>query len=73
MRGTRGTQDYASPRHLVFCSLFPDPCSLLFEDEIDDFRLADVKAVLGFEDLAHLDAVKLLVALGARTPNGGTS
>jgi hypothetical protein len=29
--------------------------------------------VLGFEDLAHLDAVKLLVALGARAPDGGAA
>ncbi len=32
-----------------------------------------MEAGLGFEDLAHFDAVKLLVALGARAPDGGAT
>ncbi len=44
-----------------------------FDHEIDDFGLADVEAGLGFEDLAHFDAVELLVALGARAPDGGAA
>ena len=45
----------------------------LFDDEIDDFGLADVEAGLRFENLAHLDAIELLVALGARAPDGGAA
>jgi len=41
-----------------------------FDDKVDNFGLANVKAGLGLENLAHLDAVKLLVALGARAPDG---
>jgi len=48
--------------------LFP-----VFEDEVDDFGLANVEAGLGLEDLAHFDAVELLVALGARAPDGGAA
>ena len=43
------------------------------DDEVDDFGLADVEAGLGFENLAHLDAVELLVALGAGAPDGGAA
>jgi hypothetical protein len=45
----------------------------VFEDEVDDFGLADVEAGLGFEELAHFYAVELLVALCAGAPDGGTA
>ncbi len=64
MRGTWGTRFRAQ-----LGSLAPIP-DLLFDHEIDDFRLADVQAGLRFEDFAHLHAVELLVALGARAPDG---
>jgi hypothetical protein len=32
-----------------------------------------VEAWLGLEDLAHPDAIKLLIALGARAPDGGSA
>ena len=44
-----------------------------FDHKVDDFGLADVEAGLGLENLAHLHAVKLLVALGARAPDGGAA
>ncbi len=37
--------------------------------QVDDFGLADVEAGLGFEHFAHLHAIELLVALGARAPD----
>ena len=40
-----------------------------FDHEVNDLGLADVQAGLRLQHLAHLDAVKLLVTLGARTPN----
>ena len=45
----------------------------LFEDEVDDFSLADVEAGLGFEHLAHLHTIELLVALGAGAPDSRTA
>jgi len=56
---------------LFFWSQFPVSCSLfpVLEDEIHDLGLADVEAGLGFENFAHLDAIELLVALGARAPD----
>ena len=44
-----------------------------FDDEVDDFGLADVEAGLRFEHFAHFDAIELLVALGAGAPDGGTA
>jgi hypothetical protein len=49
------------------------PCSLLFDHQTDDFGLADVEAGLRFKHLAHFDAIKLLVALSAGAPDGGTT
>ncbi len=49
------------------------PCSLLFNDQIDHFSLTNMQAGLGLENLAHFDPVELLVALGARAPDGGTA
>jgi hypothetical protein len=44
-----------------------------FEDEVDDFGLADVEAGLAFEDFAHFHAVERFVALRARAPDGGAA
>jgi hypothetical protein len=41
------------------------------EHQVYDLGLANVQVGLGLEDLAHLDAIKLLVALRAGTPNSG--
>ena len=53
---------------MVPCSLLL--CSLLFDHEVDDLSLSNVEAGLGLENLAHLHAVELLVALCARAPDG---
>jgi hypothetical protein len=47
--------------------------SLFFDDEVDDFGLADVEVGLGLEDFAHFDAIELLIALCAGTPDGGAA
>ena len=41
----------------------------LLHDQIRDFRLLDFQVGLRFQDFAHLEAVGLLVALGARRPD----
>src|SRR5580658_2581267 len=45
----------------------------VFEDQIYGFGLLDVEVGLVFEDFAHFYAIKLLVALGAGAPDGGTA
>lgn len=42
-------------------------------DQICDFGLLDFQVGLGFEDLAHFEAIGLLVALGAGRPDGGAA
>jgi hypothetical protein len=41
----------------------------LFYHQIHDLGLADMKAGLGFENLAHLHAIQLFIALGAGAPD----
>ena len=41
--------------------------------ELGDLGLLDLEVGLGFEDLAHLEAVGLLVTLGAGRPDGGAA
>ena len=43
----------------------------VFNDQVDYFGLLDEEVGLGFEDFAHLDAVKSFVALRAGRPDGG--
>jgi hypothetical protein len=66
MRGTGGTQLIGR----AFDSLFPIPYSLFFNHEVNNFSLADVETGLGLKHFPHLDAVELLVALGAGAPDG---
>jgi len=42
-------------------------------DQICDFGLLDFQIRLGFEDLAHFEAIGLLVALGAGRPDCGAA
>src|SRR5207249_6436416 len=42
----------------------------VLEPEVRYFRLLDAQVGLGFEDLAHLHAILLLVGLRARRPHG---
>src|SRR6266568_4842256 len=59
-----------------FVCLFEDcirNCGSLFDHQVHHFSLADVQAGLGFEHLAHLHAVELLVALCARAPDSRTA
>jgi hypothetical protein len=44
-----------------------------FDDEVNNFGLADMETRLRLEDFAHLDAIELLVALGAGAPDSGTA
>ena len=48
----------------------PRGSSSFLNHEIDNFSLANVQAGLTLKHFAHLDAVELLVALGAGTPDG---
>src|SRR5579872_561943 len=41
-----------------------------FDDQFRYFSLLDLEIGLGFQDLAHLQAIGLLVALSARRPDG---
>jgi hypothetical protein len=80
MRGTWGTRPFQL--FPVPLAQFPVPFSLfsvdfsvlllpccVFQHQVDDLRLANVQARLRLEELAHLDAIELFVALGARTPD----
>jgi hypothetical protein len=44
-----------------------------FQDQICDFGLLDFQIRLGLQDLSHLQAIGLLVTLGAWRPHGWTS
>ena len=45
----------------------------LLDEQLGNFRLLDLEITLALENLAHLEAVLLLVALGAGRPHGWTA
>ncbi len=47
--------------------------SVIYDQELGDLGLLDLEVGLGFEDLAHFEAVGLLVTLGAGRPDGGAA